>query len=73
MKKFYIEHNIYPLKDYVNFLPRNVTLTLEVGMQVLRLTHCLIIVNICAKCFQNPLIYKKVMDRTKKIPYNRLC
>jgi hypothetical protein len=56
MKKFYIGHNIYPLKDYVNFLPRNVTLTLEVGMQVLRMTHCLIIVNICAKCFQNPLI-----------------
>jgi hypothetical protein len=43
-------------------------LTLEVGMQVLRMTHRLIIVTICAKYFQNPLIYEKVMDRTQKYP-----
>jgi hypothetical protein len=44
-----------------------VTLTLEVGMQVLRMTHPLIIVTICAKYFQNPLIYEKVMDWTQNI------
>jgi hypothetical protein len=49
-----------------------VTLTLEVGMEVLRMTHPLIIVTICAKYFQNPLKYEKVMARTQNIPYNRL-
>jgi hypothetical protein len=33
-------------------------------MQVLRITHCLIIVTIWGKYLQNPLIYEKVMDRT---------
>jgi hypothetical protein len=42
-------------------------------MQVLRMTHCLIIVTICDMYFQIPLIYEKVMDRTQNIPYNRLC
>jgi hypothetical protein len=43
-----------------------VTFTLEVGMQVLRMTHPLIIVTICAKYFQNPLIFEEVIDGTKK-------
>jgi hypothetical protein len=36
-------------------------------MQVLRKTHCLIIVTICGKYFQNPLIYEKVMDWTQNM------
>jgi hypothetical protein len=36
------------------------------------MTYHLIIVTICAKYFQNPLIYEEVMDRTQNIPYNRL-
>jgi hypothetical protein len=47
-------------------------MTLEVGVQVLCMTYRLIIVTICAKYFQNPLIYEEVMDRTQNIPYNRL-
>jgi hypothetical protein len=49
------------------------TFILEAGMQVLRMTHRLIIVTISAKYFQNPLIYEKVMDLKQNIPYNRLC
>jgi hypothetical protein len=55
------------------FFPLSVILNLEVGMQVLRMTHCLIDMTICAKYFQNALIYENVMDRTQNIPYNRLC
>jgi hypothetical protein len=42
-------------------------------MQVLRMTHRVIIVTICAKYFLNPLIYENVMNQTQNIPYNRLC
>jgi hypothetical protein len=34
-------------------------------MQVLRMTHRLIIVTMCAKYFQNTLIYEKVMAEHK--------
>jgi hypothetical protein len=68
-----IGHKRYPITDYVKCLPLSVTLTLEVGRQVLRIAHRLIKVTICGKCYQNPLIYKKIMDRTKYIPYVRLC
>jgi hypothetical protein len=37
-------------------------------MQVLCKTHCLIIVTICGKYLQNPLIYEKVMDWTQNYP-----
>jgi hypothetical protein len=50
-----------------------VTLTLDVGLQVLDLTYHLITVTICAKLFQNLLNYEEVLDRTQDIPYNRLC
>jgi hypothetical protein len=50
-----------------------VTLTLEVGERLLRMTHCLIIVNNCGKNLQNPFKDKKVMDRTRHIPSNRQC
>jgi hypothetical protein len=38
---------------------------------LLRMTHCLIIVNNCGKYLQNPFKDKKVMDRTRHIPWNR--
>jgi hypothetical protein len=51
----------------------SVTLTLDVGVHVLRMTYRLIIVTFCAKYFQNPLNYKEVIDWTQNIPYNGLC
>jgi hypothetical protein len=42
-------------------LSLSVTLTLEITVRVLYMTYCLIIVNIYAKYFQNPLINEKVM------------
>jgi hypothetical protein len=42
--------------------------TLELGMQVLRMTYRLIIVTICAKYFQNPLIYEKLWTWHKIYP-----
>jgi hypothetical protein len=53
--------------------PQSVTLTFEVGVQVLNSVYCLIIDTICAKYFEKPLNYEEVIDRTKNIPYNRLC
>jgi hypothetical protein len=42
-------------------------------VQVLCMTYHLINITICAKYFQNPLIYEEVMDGTQYILYNRLC
>jgi hypothetical protein len=53
-----------PITDYVNSWPLGVTLTLEVEIQVLRMTHCLIIVAICAKYFQNLLTGHKLYSVT---------
>jgi hypothetical protein len=64
---------IYPVIDYVNLWPPSVTLTLEVGDRLLRMTHRLIIVNNWGKYLQNPFKDKKVMDRTRHIPLNRQC
>jgi hypothetical protein len=50
-----------------------VTLTLEVGVQVLCMTYRLINITICAKYFQNPFNNVEVIDQTQNIPYNRLC
>jgi hypothetical protein len=47
------------------------TLTLEVGVWLLRMTHRLIIINICATLFQIPFINDKVMDRTRKLTDGR--
>jgi hypothetical protein len=63
---------MYPITDYVNFVHLSVTLTLKLGIQVLYMTHCLILVTICANLFKYPLIYEKDMERTQNIPYNRL-
>jgi hypothetical protein len=43
------------------------TLTLKVGVRLLRLTRCLIIVNFVAKKFQNS-IDEEVMDQKQNIP-----
>jgi hypothetical protein len=60
-------------KNIPYYRPLSVTLTLEVGVQVLYLTYRLIIVTFYGKLFQNPLNYEEVLDRTQNIPYNRLC
>jgi hypothetical protein len=70
-KKVMDWHKIYPISDYVNLWPPSVTLILEVGDRLLRMAHCLIIVNNCDKYLQNPFTDKKVMDRTRHIPSNR--
>jgi hypothetical protein len=54
-------------------LTLSVSLTLEVGDRLMRITHRLIIVNNCGKYLQNPFKDKKVMDRTQHIPSNRKC
>jgi hypothetical protein len=73
MTKLWTGHKKYPVTDYVNLWPPSVTLTLEVGDQLLRMTHRLIIVNNCGKYLQNPFKDKKVMDLTRHIPSNRQC
>jgi hypothetical protein len=73
MKKLKIGHKIYRITNYVNIWPLSVTLALKVGTQMLPMTYHLIIVAICAKYLQNPLIYEEVMDGIQNIPNNRLC
>jgi hypothetical protein len=63
VKKLWTGHKIYPKIDYVKI----VTLTLEVGDRLLRMTHLLIIVSNCGKYLQNPFKDKKVMDQTPQI------
>jgi hypothetical protein len=60
-------HKIYPKTDCY-FLLQGVTLHLEVGLQVLRMTHRLIIVSVCGKYLQNPLIYEKIWTHNKIYP-----
>jgi hypothetical protein len=72
MKKLWTGHRSkYPRTDNVDASP-SVTLTLKLGMCVLRTTRRLI-VKICATCFQSPLIGEKVMNWkqniTDNIPY----
>jgi hypothetical protein len=49
MKKVWTGQKIFPITDNVNLKPLSVTLNLEVGTKVLRMTYHLIIVTICAK------------------------
>jgi hypothetical protein len=51
--------------DNVKLQNDSVTLTFEVGMWFFDATHCLDVVDICAKLFQNPSIYDKVTVRTR--------
>jgi hypothetical protein len=62
-----------PYNRLVNLLPPSVTLTLEVGDRLLRMTHRLIIMNNCDKYLQNPFKYKKVMDRSGNKTSTRQC
>jgi hypothetical protein len=71
MKKLWTRHKIYPVTDYIKLWPSIVTLTLEVGDRLLRITHRLIIVNNCGKYLQYPFTDKKVMGWTQHIPSNR--
>jgi hypothetical protein len=48
MKKLWTGHKIYQNTESINLWPISVTLTLEVGEQVLYLTYCIIIVSIFA-------------------------
>jgi hypothetical protein len=73
MTKLWTGHEIYPVTDYVNLWPQSVTLILEVGDRLLRMTHLLIIVSNCGKYLQNPFKDKNVVDRTRHIPSNRQC
>jgi hypothetical protein len=73
MKRLWTGHKISPITNYVNLWPLRVTLTLEVGAHALSMTYPIIIVTICSKYFQNPLIYEEIMDVKQNIPYNRLC
>jgi hypothetical protein len=73
MTKSWTGHEICPVTDYVNLWPPSVTLTLEVGDRLLRMTHLLTIVSNCGKYLQNPFKDNKVMDRTRHIPSNRQC
>jgi hypothetical protein len=66
IRKLWTGHDIYPKLDNVDLEWARATLNLEVGVWLLRMTHCLIITNICAKLFQIPLINDKLMDRTRK-------
>jgi hypothetical protein len=65
-KKLWTGHDIYPKIDNVDLNWASATLTLEVGVWLLRMTHRLMITNICAKIFQIHLINDKVMDLTGK-------
>jgi hypothetical protein len=68
MKKLWTRHKINLITDYVNLWPPSVTLTLEVGDWLLRMTRLLIIVNNCGKYLQNPF-----KDKTRHIPSNKQC
>ena len=57
-----------PVLITVNLWPPSVNLTLKLGVWVFRMTHRLIMVNICAKLFQSPLMDDRIMDRTRKRP-----
>jgi hypothetical protein len=49
IRKLWTGHDIYPQIDNVDLEWANATLTLEVGVWLLRMTHRLIRTNICAK------------------------
>jgi hypothetical protein len=60
IRKLLTGHEIYLQIDNVDLEWASATLTLEVGVWLLRMTHHLIITNICAKLFQIPSINDKV-------------
>jgi hypothetical protein len=56
---------LFTLIDNVKFQNDSVTLTFEVGTWFLDTTHRLLVVDICAKLFQNPSMYDKVTVWTR--------
>jgi hypothetical protein len=64
IRKLWTGHDIYLQIDNVDLEWASATLTLEVGVWLLRMTHCLIIKIICARIFQIPLINKKIKAYT---------
>jgi hypothetical protein len=58
--------DIYPQIDNVDIKSQGVTLTLEVGVRLLRMTHNLIISITCAKLLQIPLINDIEIKWTRK-------
>jgi hypothetical protein len=56
---------IYSNWDNVKLQNDSVTLTFEVGMWFLDVTHRLDVVDICAKLFQNPSMFDKVTVLTQ--------
>jgi hypothetical protein len=57
---------IYSNCDNVKLQNDSVTLTFEVSMWFLDAAHRLVVVDICAKLFQNPSMCDKVTVRTRK-------
>jgi hypothetical protein len=55
IRKLWTGHDINPQIDNVDLYSPSATSTLEVGVRLLRLTHRLIITNICANLFRIPL------------------
>jgi hypothetical protein len=66
IRKILTRHDINHQIDNVDLEWEGATLTMEVAVWLLRMTHCLIITNICAKLIQIYLINDKVMNRTRK-------
>ena len=62
--KVMVGHEQDSLKSIHKVLVRTVTLTSDLVTRFLFVTHCLVMMIICAKLFLNPIMHKKVMGRT---------
>jgi hypothetical protein len=60
------------MTDYVNVLPLSVTVTLQAGMQVLRMTHRLIIYSDYLCHIFLISFDRKIIDWTQNIHYNTM-
>ena len=55
-------------RDFMLFLSddtQSVTMTFDLATWFLFVTHCLVMMIICAKLFLNPIMHNKVMGRTR--------
>ena len=62
--KVMVGHEQVSLKSIHKVLVRTVILTSDLVTWILIVTHCLVMMIICAKLFLNPIMHKKVMGRT---------